>query len=812
MAALRMKELLNGFLFARTENEVRKILEDLGDISDVALDEPFGPHNFAWHAFGDNPSNVSSIGLATKPGRSLTERLTNAQDAILEERALPGVSLPQSPQEAARQWFGRPVTGPDEGLFNWDYGSYGYDRRIAVVLTPGGTTTRPNVDVIDDGIGIAADMFPGTILSLQKGNKINKWYVIGSFGQGGASTLAFSSYVLIVSRLHSAPTEAAFTVIRVLNLTEKYKEDAYAYLTLQASDGSFQIPRCEVGKDPLQLYSSVGPKTPTLKKGTLARHYSYSLAGTEKTLSASPGNLYHFLHSSMFDPLFPFRVFDLRDPEGHKDELVSGSRNRLMKLVQKKGGGDEESGSEIRHYRPMEYVVPHGATVPCIGIEYWVVLNYKKNTKTGESSLRGNSNELYVQTGHPIIGTLNGQNQGELTAQILKDVGLGMLSRHMVVHIDASRASSRSRRELFASNREGFKEGDVLNDLVATLKRMLEEDETLEALERELTEKIAKRSAEETSEEVKKHVTRLLIESGFQLKEVGSTVTKGEGEKQAMPRPRRGSKYRKAQPLPTLLFPNVTRFEIVWPKPKMDIHLNDTESIIIETDADAEFDRQDRVAIRCEPPVLEVAGKAPLRGGRLRWRLRPNATATTGAKGRIVVTLTKPDGTQLVDQTEFEVLAALEERTKKIKGYVPPFEIQAINPSDNPEEWSTAWPDLSDEEDPQKLGAVAYRAVSAGGKTYVYYSTIFAPFKEELDRQKGLPGGAILAPLFRTNYEIWIAFHAILQEKGDAAVAGIDEEMIEQIHEQDRVVVAKMQIKQALKTAEVMQQLQRAAA
>jgi len=65
-------------------------------------------------------------------------------------------------------------------------------------------------------------------------------------------------------------------------------------------------------------------KLPRLKKGTLVRHIAYKLPQLDGTLSASPRNLYHYLHCSMFDPILPFRVIDLRetDPAKHKDELV----------------------------------------------------------------------------------------------------------------------------------------------------------------------------------------------------------------------------------------------------------------------------------------------------------------------------------------------------------------------------------------------------------------------------------------------------------------------------------------------------------
>jgi hypothetical protein len=146
--------------------------------------------------------------------------------------------------------------------------------------------------------------------------------------------------------------------------------------------------------------------------------------------------------------------------------------------------------------------------------------------------------------------------------------------------------------------------------------------------------------------------------------------------------------------------------------------------LLVETDADAEYDKQGRLAIRCEPGSLEIAGKSPLRGGRIRWRLRPTSDAVVGKTGKIIVTLTRPDGQQLMDETEYETLAPYEVKGKKAPDLVPPFEIVPISPDANPQEWETVWADLPEE----RRNHVAYKSVNAGGKTIVYYSTIFEPF------------------------------------------------------------------------------------
>lgn len=792
--------LLRKLLAARTSGEVKQVLVSIGDRPDVSLDQPFGD-GFRWHAYGNNLSNLSSIGLGTKPGRSLTERLTNALDAVLEDRCPSGVALPDSPRIAAERWFGRPISGPDNGLYKWDYSESDSDKRVAVVLLPSGNENAPTVDIIDDGIGIAAEHFANTILSLHESNKMSKRYLIGAFGQGGSSTLAFSEYTLIVSRHRDDPNAVAFTVVRVLNVDNTYKEDIYAYLALASLAAANPVVlKCTIDSS-ITLYQADGViKLPELAKGTLIRHFEYKMDGLVGSLAPSPGNLYHYLHAVMFDPLLPFRVFDLR--KAGRAEIVTGSRNRLMKLANKTQEGGEETGSEVRHYREMEYVVPSGDLDPSVGIEYWVVLNFRKGKSSHKDDLilRSRSNELYIDPSHPILGCLNGQNQGELTAQMLRDLGLALVSRHIVIHFDASKCKSSIRRQLFSTNREGFKDGPVLTSLLQVLKQMLEEDQNLLAIEKELTERIVQRESQSTNDEVKRQVTKLLIDAGFQLKKEGPAFSQGTSEPQTIPTLRPGKPVR-PDPLPTLVFPEVSKFDIVSPSERCSIHRNDIEVILVETDADSEFDRRGMVAIRVVPPVLEVASKSPLRGGRIRWRLRANESANVNDKGNIIATITRIDGTQLTSQVPFEILPEREERTRESKGQVPPFDIVPINPDDYPQEWSLAWPQFSEDSPQDEIESVAYKPVRIAGGITVYYSTIFKPYWEQIEKLK--QGSQSLLELFKTNYEVWIGYHAIIQEN-NKSVSG-DSEAFDQFLERERTNVGRMQVKQALRLAALIQ-------
>ena len=77
-------DLLQALLRVTASEQVQDILTAIGDSPAVNVNEPFGPFGFQWHFYGDNPSNMSTINLGSKPGRSLTERVTNAIDAVLE--------------------------------------------------------------------------------------------------------------------------------------------------------------------------------------------------------------------------------------------------------------------------------------------------------------------------------------------------------------------------------------------------------------------------------------------------------------------------------------------------------------------------------------------------------------------------------------------------------------------------------------------------------------------------------------------------------------------------------------------------------
>jgi hypothetical protein len=182
-----------------------------------------------------------------------------------------------------------------------------------------------------------------------------------------------------------------------------------------------------------------------------------------------------------------------------------------------------------------------------------------------------------------------------------------------------------------------------------------------------------------------------------------------------------------------------------------------------------------------------------------------------GQAGTVIATITRPDGRQMITQKPFRVLEAPVEPQKKAKGQVPPFEILPIDPlkeEDRPT-WGQLWPELADETDVAKLHGMAYKSLTAGGKTYVYFNVLFPPFRQAEDRY--LTTGSAQAALYRVQYKIWIGYHALLQEsdsKDERAEAEADSgELVERTLFEETIRVATMQAKQAVQVVELRKQI-----
>lgn len=796
MTIFSAAELLERLLFASQPGDVQAILADLGDRPDLNVDEAFGALGFRWHFVGDNPSNMSTINLASKPARSLTERITNAIDAMLERAQHihhNGDSF-DSPMAAADNWFGRPPTRVNSGLYQLPPQHL---ERLAdfvqVVLSPGDDNGKPTVDVLDRGIGIRPEEFDQTILSFHQGNKINKRYLAGAFGQGGSSTIAFCDYTLIVSRYIDAPDTLGFTIVKQMELGEGYKENAYVYLVAESHDGSLSVPRVR-HEGAIDLYpgeEESADKPGALEHGTFVRHYAYQLGALDKPLSTSPGNLRHILEYMLFDPVLPLKLVDLRKSDSEKTIIVTGSRNRLMK-------GHE--GVDIRHHQPKFWIRPLSTEEPSLGVEYWVVFSAIKNNGQANSQ-RARPNDLFLDPAHPVIGTMNGQNHGELTSRIIRDARLPQVARHLIVHLDLSQVSKRVRSQLLSSTREGFKDGEVLDEVMRVLKDHFRDDEILQAIEAELQAMLLGDSSA-ASAEVKQQITWLLRDVGLDYGDYGRLPGPARRPKLEINGDRRTRAARLDATITTQPYPLASRLKITYPREVLRIREGDSRAITVETDADILFDRNGALQISIEPKHLVDIAKGALVGGRIQWRLRPRTGSQAGQFGEVSVTLDLPDGSQLADHLPYEILPPRESGIKTTRGLVPQFDIQGLDPEESPEHFYRIWDYLDPEKD--DLSAVAYKVVETGSSIVVYYSKTFGPYRKRWDAiMEKQPS---LATPFVQNYEIWIGYYAILQWQQhmmDEELAQFEDGILDRLLDRESALVAEVQAKQALTVADL---------
>jgi len=799
--------LLNRLLNTTLPAEVRKILRENGDYSEIEVGEAFGEGTLEWRYYGENESNLSVINVGTDPAKALVERVTNAFDAVLRKEAIrrsrTGSDAPDSPEAAAADWFGRPITSHESGLYQWDnYRQEDIDRKVKVILQDGDEEAQPTVDVVDDGVGLSAKEFPDTILSLHAGNKIQEPYLIGAFGQGGSATFSFADYTLIVSRRFNNKSQIAFTVVRRLNLGEEFAHDAYAYLATPSGS----VPEIKV-EDDLRVADvedeDIRNDIRTLETGTLVRHFGYKLGEDyDKSLQATGSNLYHFFHSSLFDPLFPFRLIDIRSRYStNKDEVVKGSRNRLMGHADSADGTTDETkpGTQVLRYAPEEYVDINGDDQRDVRIEYWAVFNWRR--KGDDIVIRKNSSQLFVSKRHPIIGTLHGQTHGEMTRRTIREAGLGMLTKYLVVHVNATGASKDVRTALFSSTREGFKEGKPLQRVKEVIRSRLEDDHKLKELERRLVQDLAN-AGQEAGEEVRKAISELLQDAGYNVTEQGDTSKENDSKDKQDQKPTRGGGQRKQDPIKTLEYPNVSFFEIAYPDGDLELPANSVRTVRIETDAAERFDQEERLAVKIDDGV-DLISETRLSDGHKKWRFTDASDSEPGEVGTLVFRITKPNGDQLSVSIDYIINEPVG-TSREAKGEIPKFEVLAIDPDDAPEDFSQVW----GEPTKQTVEEVAYKVTESPSEgLIVHYSTGFEPYRRA---RNSLKDKVSRAEFFKQQYEIWIGYHAILQwqerkELLDESEAS--EEVLNTIEKKERALVATMQAKQAIQSSDYLRKL-----
>ena len=726
------RELLTALLEATDKSQVERALEAYVNATPEAGFKPVGR----------KINNRGTIEVASDAARSMIERVTNMLDALLEleHKKREGTPVCRSPREAARAWLNVPEKNGLSALTQKERQALA--ARAVVRLERGESAQSRLLTFIDKGIGIDPDQLENTILSLNESNKIQKHYLAGTYGQGGSSTFAFSTYAVIVSRYYGS-NQIGFTLVKYEDLpAEDYKTGWYVFLVKDDA--------------PLKVSAAKGD----IAHGTIVRHFGYDLTGYTR-LMESTNSVYGMLGRIMFDPVsaicFENRIQD-------KNRTIKGARNALNGAVD--DGDGDANGPKLDHYVQM-FNVDLGDD-GLIGIEYWVLAR----PDTAKGKKREKPVVYFVDATKPIILTHNGQNQGEITGRIIKDAKDGadlpflQTQGRIICHINCDRLSAQAKRMLFSSTRERSREGNMLDRIKVELINALKADDELIRLNEEAREQSLKEKDENVRKNIRRQVAKLLRITGAAREPVGGAKDAKDGGREVKPGPTH------VKPLPIKPEDPPTFIRIMWDdKTEMPFYASQRRYVRVETDADSSYhDPDDHNASHLKIMVgadLRVFGTSHLIGGRMRIGVECQDSVVVGSSGSIRVELHRQGLQPLSDEREYGIVEPPDPKDQERSSALPDFEVIAVpGPHDD------SWEYICDNPDDTQVDRHASNFVMNEGKLYVYYSEAFPRFATAVRRFE--QHDEAKAASFRTRYELWVAVHSLLMHQETATVGTPD--------------------------------------
>lgn len=468
----KLREICLQLVRAESEEKVVEILEK----------DKLWEKNSEWKLYGGKENNYSQIGnQQSEPDAALTEKLTNAVDAVLMRECLKrdrdpeGENAPQSVTEAVENFFDI----EDGFLYNISAKKRTkLAQNIGLVAT--GARSKPNYIVFDKGEGQHPEDFSNTFLSLEESNKLKIPFVQGQFNMGGSGALRFCgdrNIQLLISRRNPGITdkesEWGFTVVRRVDPEGNRKNSVFQYLTLDGEIPKFGAESLPVlpGEDDEEAYGE------PLKAGSYLKMYDYNMKGYKTNILF---DLYNRISLMLPQIAVPIRFYERRDYKGHSLETtMSGLNVRL---------------EEDRRENLVEGF-PSSATFSVEGNEFKAkIFAFKKDLESGESQA-----EKYRRT-EGIIFTKTGQTHGNLHKRFFSRnaVGMSYLKDSLFVIVNCDDISGRAREDLFMNSRDRLSEGDLKDKIEEELEDLLSEHQGLKELRNERRQKEMEKKVEES--------------------------------------------------------------------------------------------------------------------------------------------------------------------------------------------------------------------------------------------------------------------------------------------------------------------------
>lgn len=602
-------------------NKVTEVTDVIGELSEA--------RQVVWVPVGDNDNNLATINLGSDPAAGLIERITNAVDAVLDqkwhEQGEPAHLL--SPRDAVEEWYGVP-NGRLSNLKDVEKKDVAeMADNVTVTFRDSERADRPTVDIRDYGTGLLAEDFAKTILSIKGNRKLRKLYLAGAFGQGGLSALAYSHYTVIVSRGHGLSLRdippVAVTIVRFNpgNVrVDKHGMYEYAIDHATGQPFTFDVPARDFAP------------------GTLVRHVSMEFSKYKNILTAPTGSPWWLVHNYLFDPILPFRIEEQRDNNVKGSRRMVTGNHRLLTV-----------GKNTEYTRNATLTFRDGS----VTISWWVL--------DAEGEQARNRITQYAQVSKPIIITYNGQKQGDLPNTVIKvDLRLPYLDRYIIVHVDCDQLDHESRRQLFPTTRENIRDSAIGDDLRRLVVETLEADPELKRLDRERKQRYTRQVDSQSVENIRRRLAA----------RVRSVVLAGAGGTSPRTQPPEGTaEPHVLPPIPVQSPP--TLLEVTSPNPRR-LYAGKSFTLRFRTDADPNlFANPDTFIAVIDPPSFgQYSGTTNVREGYGTAHFRATEELDLGTVAQITLEVRPRRATSLRATAVLEVVA-LPEAASGGEGKVP---------------------------------------------------------------------------------------------------------------------------------------------
>lgn len=467
--------------------------------------------NLRWRPVGDMEDNFGAINAASDARLALNERITNMIDAMLELRArlrygtdiASMVNAMKNPAQAAAVLFGVPASG---------VGHLSIKERqtlaenISIDFVESDISERPTAVMRDKGIGQTPSRLPETIMSIHRGNKRDKYFLMGVYGWGGSNALCFAEGgTVAVSRRHPAvldgePDGVAVTVVKKI-YTEDMRTPAYFY----AVDEHNNVLSLDVAAADEMGFAH----------GTQITHIEYDLS-----IKGPLINQFKYYNGALYEPVLPYYLGSNR-----KIDKAPGRRTMVGVGGRLKSRGDDEDGT-----RGTKIAYSNRATIDLgvdgeVQVHVWVLA--KEDARPG-----ADTTSAFVDADGAIVVTLNGQRQDSEKREWIKRVcKYPHLYLRMIVEVEADDLSEDAKVRAFASTRERLR-GSMHERIFKDLADLLIKDEELQRLQDELREEALRDTASKASDKDLKKLARIIGKLGGRTAEVDAEVeVEAHGEK-----------------------------------------------------------------------------------------------------------------------------------------------------------------------------------------------------------------------------------------------------------------------------------------